>query len=138
MKQVSDIEQTHELGRLKNFPEPDMVIEYFWAVKNHPFHLMRDKNLLIKDEDVDYVPAWSLGKMIEGLPGSIEYCEKSCDDDIPITYDLHICPESDGKMAQVKYVMIEGTKVLYKTESVNLADALFEMIMKLDNLGWYK
>ena len=43
MKQASDIKQCQSLGALKNFPEPDLIIEYFWASDSHPYHLKSDE-----------------------------------------------------------------------------------------------
>lgn len=80
MKQGSDNKQSLELRVLKNFPDPDLLMEYFWASKNNPFHMIEDEKLLDKDKDVDYLPAWSLGKMIEGLPADLMFCEDDDDE----------------------------------------------------------
>lgn len=45
---------------------------------------------------------------------------------------------SDGYFAYVSYVINDGSDVLYETEALELVDALYEMIMKLHENGWYK
>ena len=111
------------------------MMEYFWAFDTHPYHMKCDEEKISEHEDVDIIPAWSLGKMIEGFPSNITYCEKPEEEDY-LDYDLHLCPEGDY-LTEVKYVLFEGTKILYRTEALNLLDAVFEMIMKLKSLGWY-
>lgn len=138
MKQYTNHKQSLELKRLKDFPKPDLVMEFFWAAENHPVHMKQDEKTIRSHEDVDIIPAWSLGKLIEALPGSISYCESDEEDYVQLTYNLHICPEGDGKMAEVKYVLFDNTKVLFETEALDLIDAIFRMIMKLNDLGWYK
>ncbi len=139
MKQASDIKQCQSLRALKNFPDPDLIIEYFWASDSHPYHLKSDEKFLIKDEDVDYLPAWSLGKMIEGLPADLFICDNDeVDENSVDTYELIIEPPSSGKLAMVKYQLSCDEKVLYATEAIELSDAVFKMIMKLKDEGFYE
>ena len=99
MKQASDIKQCQSLGALKNFPEPDLIIEYFWASDSHPYHLKSDEKFLAKDEGVDYIPAWSLGKMIEGLPADLFISDNDeVDENSVDTYELVIEPPSSDKL----------------------------------------
>jgi hypothetical protein len=137
MKQASDIKQCQSLGALKNFPEPDLIIEYFWASDSHPYHLKSDEKFLAKDEGVDYIPAWSLGKMIEGLPADLLISEDLDEDEDGDTYELFLAPPSDVKLAEVAYKHCVEDKYLYKTEATELVDAIFKMIMKLNEQGYY-
>lgn len=136
MKHASDIKQSQALRLLKKFPEPDLLIEYFWAVDSHPYHFKSDEKLLTKDEVVDHVPAWSLGKMIEGLPADLMFCEED-DADGGDTYELFFSAPSDIRMAEVFYKHCIEDKVIYKTEALELVDAVYIMIMKLKEEGWY-
>jgi hypothetical protein len=104
MKQYTNHKQSFELKRFKEFPEPGLVMEFFWAADYHPVHMKRDEKTIRSDNDEDIISAWSLGKLIEALPGSIGYCESDDMDDIPLTFNLHICPEGDGKMAEVSSI----------------------------------
>jgi hypothetical protein len=137
MKQGSDNKQSLELRVLKNFPDPDLLMEYFWASKNNPFHMIEDEKLLDKDKDVDYLPAWSLGKMIEGLPADLMFCEDD-DDEGGDTYELFFAAPSGIKLAEVFYKNSSKGDVIYKTEALELVDAVFKMIMKLKEEGWYE
>ena len=143
MKLACNDRQALELKRLYDFPEPDLVMEYFWAYDTHPYHMKSDEKLLKKYEDVDIVPAWSIGRMIEGLPREICVFKDEFDVD-PVVYELQIVPSgegmigSDGYFAYVSYVINDGSDVLYETEALELVDALYEMIMKLHENGWYK
>ncbi|MBP5327150.1 MAG: hypothetical protein J6Y98_04480 [Bacteroidales bacterium] len=135
MKQATDYKQACELSKLRNFQEPDMVMEHFWATPNHyPLHLKCDERHIQYDEDIDIVPTWSLGKLIEGLPGSITVADEE-DDLIAIEYDLHICPDKD--FAIVNYVTCDNSETLFETSGLNLVDAVYKMIMKLKDWGWY-
>ena len=135
MKQATNYKQATELRGLKNFPEPDMVMEYFWATpSNHPLHLKCDERYIRHNEDVDIVPAWSLGRMIEGLPGSISVVDDE-DEFCAIEYELHICP--DEVYTTVTYVTCDNSKTLFETGGLNLVDAVYEMIIKLRDWGWY-
>ena len=136
MKQASDDKQAFELRKLKHFPEPDLIIEYYWATRSCTYHMKNDEKLLDKDEGVDYVPGWSLGKMIEGLPPDIMCSEDDELEDVD-TYELFIIPPSDVKLAEVRYQQYIDEKLLYQTEATELADAVFKMIMKLKDLGYY-
>ena len=143
MKLASNHRQALELKCLYDFPEPDLVIEYFWASESHPYHMKSDEKLLKEYEDVDIVPAWSIGRLIEGLPREICVFKDEFDVD-PVVYELQIVPSgegmigSDGYFAYVSYVINDGSDVLYETEALELVDALYEMIMKLHENGWYK
>lgn len=136
MKQASDDKQAFELRKLKHFPEPDLIIEYYWATRSCTYHMKNDEKLLDKDEGVDYVPGWSLGKMIESLPPDIIISEDDEDEDGD-TYELVLAPASDIKLAEVKYQHCVEEKFIYQTEALELADAAFKMIMKLKDLGYY-
>ena len=139
MKQASDINQCQSLRALKNFPEPDLIIEYFWASDSHPYHLKSDEKFLAKDEGVDYIPAWSLGKMIEGLPADLFISDNDeVDENSVDTYELVIEPPSSDKLAVVKYQLCCDEKVIYMTEAIELLDAVFKMIMKLKDEGFYE
>lgn len=138
MKQASDIKQCQSLRALKKFPEPDLIIEYFWASDSHPYHLKSDEKFLIKDEGVDYLPAWSLGKMIEGLPADLLISEELDEDEDGDTYELLLSPPSNVKLAEVAYKHCVEDKYIYKTEAIELVDAVFKMIMKLKDEGFYE
>ena len=137
MKQASDDKQSLELKQLSNFPQPDLLMEYFWAVDVHPYHMVNDKKLISREEGVDFIPAWSLGRMIEGLPGVIEHSgTDSIEEDL--TFDLQLSPQCGGKLAQVRYILPDGCKILFETEAIELLDAVFDMIMKLKDIEWYE
>lgn len=138
MKQASDIKQCESLRAFKKFPEPDLVIEYFWASDSHPYHLKSDVKFLIKDEGVDYLPSWSLGKMIEGLPADLLISEELDEDEDGDTYELLLSPPSNVKLAEVAYKHCVEDKYIYKTEAIELVDAVFKMIMKLKDEGFYE
>ena len=121
MKQASDDKQSLELKQLSNFPQPDLLMEYFWAVDVHPYHMVNDKKLISREEGVDFIPAWSLGRMIEGLPGVIEHSgTDSIEEDL--TFDLQLSPQCGGKLAQVRYILPDGSKILFETEAIELLD----------------
>ena len=143
MKLACDEKQALELKRLYDFPEPDLVMQYFWASDTHPYHMKSDEKLLHKYEDVDIVPAWSLGRLIEALP--CEMCVFINEDELEtVQYELQILPVGegmlgrDGHMAYVRYAVYDGSEILYETKALELVDALYEMIMKLHENGWYK
>ncbi len=142
MKLACDKNQALELKRLYDFPEPDLVMEFFWAADTHPYHMKRDEKLLHKDEDVDIIPAWSLGRMIEGLPCEICVCEDE-DELETVVYELQIIPVGEGmlgrdhNLATVRYALYDNSEALYETVALELVDALYEMIMKLHENGWY-
>ena len=138
MKQASDIKQCESLRALKKFLEPDLVIEYFWASDSHPYHLKSDEKFLIKDEGVDYLPSWSLGKMIEGLPADLLISEELDEDEDGDTYELLLSPPSNVKLAEVAYKHCVEDKHIYKTEAIELVDAVFKMIMKLKDEGFHE
>lgn len=127
-------EQSQKLRCINNFPTPDMVMEYYWAGTEHKVHMAYDKKLLREYEEVDIIPCWSIERMIEGLPHEIFVVE---DEEFAtgINYILHIIP--GGTLSEVKYVNEDGEDVLYKTEGIELRDAIFNMIMKLDEEKWY-
>jgi hypothetical protein len=54
-----------------------------------------------------------------------------------MTYHLHlICTFAlKGMVKWQKLVLFDDTKVLYETEAMELIDAIFKMIMKLNDLG---
>ena len=142
MKLACDHKQALELKRLYDFPEPDLVMQFFWASDTHPYHMKSDEKLLHQYEDVDIVPAWSLGRLIEGLPCEID--EFIDEDEVEsVEYDLQIVPVGegmlgcDGQLAIVRYAFYDGSKILYETEAIELVDALYKMIMKLHENGWY-
>lgn len=143
MKLASDHKQAVQLKCLYDFPEPDMIIQFFWASDTHPYHMKSDEKLLHKYEDVDIVPAWSLGRLIEALPCEIDVFND--DDELEaVVYELQIHPVgegmlgSDGDLATVRYAFYDGSEILYETKALELVDALYEMIMKLHENGWYK
>ena len=135
MKQASDSKQSLELRLLNDFPEPDLVMEYFWAATDHPYHMIQDEKQIRKHEDVDIIPAWSLGRMIEGLPGYICYAPDE-DEFNTLQYNLLLRPQSEVSIAEVIYGDEDDN--LYMTESSELLDAVFKMIMLLKENGWYK
>lgn len=137
MKLVSDHRQSQELRRLKEFPESDMVMEFFWASDHHPYHLSTDEKFIQHDEDVDIIPAWSLGCMIGSLPPTISYIEEDNIDE-QIQYDLQINPDSDGNVSYVRYTTSDNSLVLLETKALTLLDAVFAMIMKLKEWDWYE
>lgn len=136
MKQASDVKQSQALMELNKFPEPDFIIEFYWAANSHPYHYKKDEKLITKDHDVDYIPAWSLGKLIEGLPADLLFCEED-DEEGGDTYELFIAASSGIKLAEVFYKNCSNGDIIYKTESLELVDAVFKMIMKLKEEGWY-
>lgn len=134
MKLSCTHEQSAKLRCIKNFPPADMIMQYYWAAKDHPVHMKEDDYLIKEYEGVDKIPCWSIAKMIEALPCEIF----ECDDEVELTgtnYVLHVLPNKS--ISEVKYIEEFGNKILYETHGLELRDAIFEMIMKLEEIGWY-
>lgn len=134
MKLSCTHEQSDKLRSIKNFPPADMIMQYYWAANDHPVHMKDDKDLIKEYDGVDKIPCWSIAKMMDALPSEIFDCE----DEVELTgtnYILHILP--GHTLSEIKYIEELGTKILYETSGVELRDALFEMIMKHDDIGWY-
>lgn len=54
------------------------------------------------------------------------------------TYELFFAAPSGIKLAEVFYKNSSKGDVIYKTEALELVDAVFKMIMKLKEEGWYE
>ena len=79
------------------------------------------------------------GKMIEGLPADLFISDNDeVDENSVDTYELVIEPPSSDKLAVVKYQLCCDEKVIYMTEAIELLDAVFKMIMKLKDEGFYE
>jgi len=126
--------QSDKLRLIKKFPPADLVMEYYWVAKDHTVHMKGDRKFLKSYDGVDIIPAWSLPLMIEALPKEMFYTE---DGESDTCYNLHILPGSPLHYSEVKYIQDEGTDVLYSTQGLELVDAVFEMIMKLNEMGWF-
>lgn len=136
MKIASCSETLRILYRTKFFPSPDMVAEVHWATKAETFHMKDDEKFLHKEEGVDIVPAWSLAKMIEALPNTVaEYVEDDFESDVE--YKLHLCPGGESSLSYVYYADYDGEK-LYEFSAQELMDAIFDMILQLNKIGYYE
>ena len=71
MKLASDHKQAVRLKCLYDFPDPDLVMQYFWASDTHPYHMKSDETLLHKYEDVDIVPEEK--GMLKGVVTSVTF-----------------------------------------------------------------